>query len=70
MKVKQSVRPPISTRRPMHGLVFLANGGSQEQSFSSCARTVCQDQIIADFSQLQKQGKKIGGNESALFLQV
>lgn len=53
----------------MHGLIFLANCGSREQSFSSCARTVCQVQIIVDFSQLQKQEKKYG-NELALFLQV
>lgn len=58
MKVKQSVRPPVSTPRPLHGLVFLANCDGQEQSFSSCARTVCQVQIIVDFSQLQKREKK------------
>lgn len=40
-----------------------------KNSFSSCARMVCQDQIIVDFSQLQQQ-KKICGSESALFLQV
>lgn len=53
----------------MHRLAFTANRGSQEQNYSSCARTVCQDQIIVDFSQLQKQ-EKMCGNESALFSQV
>lgn len=59
MKVKQSIWPPVSVHSPMHGLVFPAKCGSQEQSLSSCAKTGCQDQITVDFSQLQKQLKKL-----------
>lgn len=52
----------------MCGLIFLVSCGGQEQSYSSYARMVCQDQIIENFSQLNK--KKTCGIELDLFLQV